>query len=258
MRHCYVLRVFTRQGEGGNLLGVVTDVTGLSEDVMQSIAADLGYSETVFIDWRQPGDPSVRIFTPAMEMPFAGHPLVGAGWVLSVMGPGGPEKLSCGIGDVGLRVVDGEVWIEPPPERPVFPDDEHRPAWVDSRSRVVVEMPLRYLLVEVGDPAAVVTAGPPPPGWGDAVMLWSWAEAGSLVKARFFAGGLGVAEDPATGSAAVALAAALTDRGIPEGSIAIHQGDEVGFPSTINLRWSPGHVAIGGAVAKDRVIELEK
>ena len=55
MRHCYVLRVFTRGGQGGNHLGVVPDVTGLTRDGMQSIAAELGFSETVFLDWREGG-----------------------------------------------------------------------------------------------------------------------------------------------------------------------------------------------------------
>ena len=78
MRHCYVLRVFTRGGEGGNHLGVVTDTTGLADVTMQAIATALGFSETIFIDWRAVGDPRVRIFTPAAELAFAGHPLVGA------------------------------------------------------------------------------------------------------------------------------------------------------------------------------------
>ena len=74
MRHCYVLRVFTRGDEGGNHLGVVTDVTGLDTETMQGIATELGFSETVFIDWQNEGVPFVRIFTPAAEMPFCGTP----------------------------------------------------------------------------------------------------------------------------------------------------------------------------------------
>lgn len=89
-------------------------------------------------------------------------------------------------------------------------------------------------------------------------MLWSWSAPGSMVKARFFAGGLGVVEDPATGSAAVALAAALSKRGMAEGAVTIHQGDEVGAPSTIHMEWSPGYVTIGGSVVRDRLLELEK
>ena len=88
MRHCQVLSVFTRDGAGGNPLGVITDVTGLDGAAMQAIATELGFSETVFLDSTRPGVPQARIFTPAAEIPFAGHPLVGAGWVLGAMGPG--------------------------------------------------------------------------------------------------------------------------------------------------------------------------
>lgn len=258
MRHCYVLRVFTRGDEGGNHLGVVTDVSGLPERAMQEIAADLGFSETVFIDWRQGGVPAARIFTPAVEMPFAGHPLVGAGWVLLVMGPGGPDRIACGIGEIGLRVENERVWIDAPAERPVHADDAPRPPWVKSEDRSIVRMPGPYLLVEVSSPEEVGGAAPPPEGWGDAVMLWSWVEEGSSVKARFFAGGLGVAEDPATGSAAVALASLLFRRGRTSGAVTVYQGDEIGHPSTIHLEWTQGRASVGGKVVKDRVLELEK
>ena len=109
MRHCYVLRVFTRvSGDGrhvgGNHLGVITDVTGLPDRVMQEIATELGFSETIYVDWRAPGNPAARIFTPGAEMPFAGHPLVGAGWLLQVIGPGGPTAITCGVGDVAIEM----------------------------------------------------------------------------------------------------------------------------------------------------------
>ena len=84
MRSCHVLRVFTRGDVGGNHLGVVNDASGLDTDAMQGVAADLGFSETVFLHDRGSDGPFVRIFTPAAEMQFAGHPLVGAAWMTSV------------------------------------------------------------------------------------------------------------------------------------------------------------------------------
>ncbi len=174
------------------------------------------------------------------------------------MGPGGPDRIACGIGEIGLRI-DGEmVWIDAPTERTVRPDQERRPAWIEARDRTTVEMPSPYVLVQVANPEMVTRASAPPEGWGDAVMLWSWVEEGHSVKARFFAGGLGVVEDPATGSAAVALASLLADRGIGTGSVTVLQGDEIGHPSTINLEWVPGRISVGGTVVKDRVLELEK
>ena len=91
-RPCHVLRVFTRGDEGGNHLGVVVDAIALSTDRMQAIATDLGFSETVFIDWTDTTDhPKVRIFTPADELPFAGHPLVG----ISQRRPRHAARLQC-------------------------------------------------------------------------------------------------------------------------------------------------------------------
>ena len=77
------------------------------------------------------------------------------------------------------------------------------------------------------------------------------------VKARFFAPGLGVVEDPATGSAAVALAAVLRSEQMPSGSLQISQGSEMGWPSLIHLTWDPNRCRVGGTVIKDEVREME-
>ncbi len=258
-RHCYVLRVFTDGEEGGNHLGVVTDVTGLDQAAMQRIAAELGFSETIFVDWRQGGTPEVRIFTPARELPFAGHPLVGAGWVLTELGPGGPSRIRCPIGEVGLRRENGTVWIEIPLDQEVesADDGEQLAAGLGLPPPVAaawVRMPLPYLLLELASPQEVAAA-PTPQGTGPMVYLYAW-ESSAAVKARFFAPGVGVPEDPATGSAAVALAARLQAAGRVSGAIDVHQGAEVGFPSTIRLRWDADGAAIGGTVRRDEVREL--
>ena len=83
MRPVQVLSVFTRDGEGGNKLGFVADGTDLETQQMQAIATDLGFAETVFLDWVDRPHPYVRIFTPGQEMMFAGHPLVGTAWAVS-------------------------------------------------------------------------------------------------------------------------------------------------------------------------------
>ncbi len=89
-------------------------------------------------------------------------------------------------------------------------------------------------------------------------MVYLYAfESADAVRARFFAPGHGVFEDPATGSAAVALAAALRAEGRSSGRLAISQGSEIGHPSTINLTWQDRQVRIGGAVRKDEVRWLE-
>jgi predicted PhzF superfamily epimerase YddE/YHI9 len=256
MRHCYVLRVFTRDGMGGNHLGVVTDVSGLTERVMQQVAADLGFSETIFIDWSDPVMPTTRIFTPAAELPFAGHPLVGAAWVLNTLGPGGVDRIGCVQGEVVIDV-DGEtVWIEAPAHpRPVGPCSLDLDGWVVPISAHTVEMPLPYHEIEVATPSEVGSARTP--DLEGEIHLWSWSEPGAAVKARFFAPQVGVAEDPATGSAAVALAARLSASGMTTGSIRVDQGDEVGAPSTIQLRWDERATRIGGTVSRDDVRVLD-
>jgi trans-2,3-dihydro-3-hydroxyanthranilate isomerase len=262
MRPCHILRVFTRGDEGGNHLGVVPDGVGLSDEAMQAVATDLGYPETVFISWAEGEPPSVRIFTPAVELPFAGHPLVGAAWVLSMLGPGGTDRLRCGIGDVGLEVDGDLAWIETKLNQrveslndPLETAREHE--LPPAKAARLVMMPLPYLLLELEDPQNVTEADPKPSSFDvdDLVYIWAW-KSESEVKARFFAPGVGVFEDPATGSAAVALAAALQARGRSRGRLVIHQGDEVGSPSTIRLSWGGARARIGGTVRRDEVLSL--
>jgi len=265
VRHCYVLRVFTRGDEGGNLLGVVTDVTGLPERVMQEIATDNGFSETVFIDWHDAVMPSVRIFTPAMELPFAGHPLVGAAWVLCSIGPDTVHTMRCAVGEIPFRVEDGLVWVDTPMVRAVRRAPEAEAIAVAARLPEAleawwVEMPLPYLVMDLGSPVAVAAAAPDLEALtaADAGMCMLIADAGDHVVARFFAPRAGVPEDPATGSAAAALAAVRRHHGTLQGSLTIHQGDALGCPSTIHVTWDDQVVRLGGTVRRDRVMVLEK
>jgi trans-2,3-dihydro-3-hydroxyanthranilate isomerase len=228
---------------------------------MQAIAADLAFSETVFLDWTAPGVPCARIFTPAAEIPFAGHPLVGAGWVLGKMGPGMTRRVSCGIGEVPFRVEGDRVSIEVPLPREVEAVPVTPVAGLPPAERAwTVRLPLRYLLLEAGSPEVVARARPDVDLLGE--RPWEgtllFARRGSAVRARFFAPAVGVAEDPATGSAAVALAAALAFSGEKEGSLAIDQGDEVGAPSRIEVAWGGGVVVVGGGVRRNEVRVLER
>jgi trans-2,3-dihydro-3-hydroxyanthranilate isomerase len=265
-RHCYVLRVFTRGDEGGNHLGVVTDATSLTTESMQAIAVDLGFSETIFLEWAEGELPQVRIFTPGAELPFAGHPLVGMAWTLKQLGPGGVDTLRCRAFDVAIRL-DGEgAAIDVPLDQTVrpAPGAASLTAAVNLPEPISfrwVDMPVPYLLIEAASPAAVASAAPAAEetfqGAGaDMVYLYAFESPGS-VRARFFAPGHGVFEDPATGSAAVALAAALRAEGQASGRLEISQGSEIGHPSTINLEWHDARASIGGTVRKDEVRWLE-
>ncbi len=265
MRPCHVLRVFTRGDVGGNHLGVINDITGLDDETMQTIAAELGFSETVFIDWMDGGTPHVRIFTPEIELPFAGHPLVGAAWVLASIGPGTVNEMTCGVGSIPFRSDADATWVDTPLVTDVrIADDgaaiadaaglpEPLRAWW-------AMMPLPYLVLDLGTAEAVSKATPDIPqlaasGGGMAYIIGSQ---GDDLRVRFFAADAGVPEDPATGSAASAYAAVRVFEGESHGEVTIHQGEEIGHPSTIQLAWSPEKATLAGSVRRDEVRILER
>ncbi len=256
-RSCSVLRVFTRDGEGGNHLGVVTDLDGLDTETMQRIAADLGFSETVFIEDGEV--PAVRIFTPEMELPFAGHPLVGAAYYLIEAGSEA-DRIACQIGEVRIRQDAATTWVE----AAMFHENAYRDGAIFARrvglanpkSTWRVEMPLDYRIVELASAEDVAHAAPDTGAFGAAHGLTVFARTGDHIRMRFFIPTAGIAEDPATGSAAVALATRFAAGGELNGSVSIDQGEEIGHPSRIELRWEGRTASIGGTVAVDEPLEL--
>lgn len=209
-----VLRVFSdADGRGGNPLGVVLDGGAVPAERRQAVAAELGYSETVFVD--DADDGSIRIFTPAAELPFAGHPTVGSAWLLRSLGHAG-SVLRCPAGDV-VTWQDGDLsWIRA------------RPAWIHPITRA-----------QLASAAEVEALEGPPPGEGS-YYAWAWIdEAGGTLRSRYFVPDYGIGEDEATGAAAVMMG------GLLGRSLEIHQG--VG--SVLYVRPGPdGTVEVGGRV----------
>lgn len=187
-----VLRVFVDEnGEHGNPLGIHLDAAGIAAEERQRIAAGLGFSETVFVEDRATG--RMRIHTPEVELPFAGHPCVGTAWLLAREGTP-PATLRPPAGEVGVRFEDDRTWISA------------RPEWCPAFRFVQLDSPPE---VEALDATSIE---------GD-VYAWAWTdETTGTIRARCFVPEAGIAEDEATGSAALGLAARL-DR-----SIAIRQG----------------------------------
>lgn len=263
MRHCFVVRVFTRGEVGGNHLGIITDPVGLTDESMQQVATELGYSETIFVDSMQGPIPHVRFYTPTMELPFAGHPLVGAAWILNTMAPERHESLTCAVGGVGLSWDGERAWIEVALDQAVRRRDDF-PAGDLGLADVVavheVHMPLEYLVVELADSSAVANYEPRSETLsahpdGQHISIWSRVDT-STIHTRFFAPKMGILEDPATGSAAVALAATLRHTGEEIGSQTLLQGAEMGFPSEIALSWNGSTARLGGTVVHDEVREI--
>jgi len=177
------VRVFVdERGRFGSVLSIVLDSADLADDVCGSIARQAATSETVFIDDAEAGN--VRIFTPAGRIPFAGYPLVGAGWFLHRHGaPVG--TLTTDTASVTVVVEEDECSI-------VAPAGRGNP----------------WKLVECATPADVLAADSGGPGRHD--YLWAWEDPDlGTVRARAFASASGTVEDEATGSAAIELCAAL-------------------------------------------------
>lgn len=181
-----VLRVFTDEhGRYGNPLGVVLDPGGLGPDDRQALATRLGYSETVFVDDLPAA--RVQIFTPASEIRFAGHPLVGVSWLLAQESGQPPSTLRPVrvATPVATFAVDGTTWI-----RGSVAD---APAWEHVQLASAAE-------VAAVDPAA---AG----GIQRKTQVWAWLDkAAGTVRARTFGQDFGVPEDEACGSATLMLA----------------------------------------------------
>ena len=250
MRAAHVVRVFTRGDTGGNHLGVVTDLAGLDDAAMQRIATELGYSETVFIDVDAR---RVRIFTPADELPFAGHPLVGAAAHLAAFHGREVGQFETGVGTVAFAASPTNASVECSIDvRVIEPDDVAAVAEAAGMPTPIrtarLGLPKEYLLAEYPTRDVVASLDPDMDALTGRFGFLAYARDDAAVKARFFAPGTAVPEDPATGSAAVALAHALRLAGENRGRLTIDQGDEIGHPSTINLDWAGTRTTIGGSV----------
>jgi len=255
MRHCYVVRVFTIGSSGGNPLGVIPDSTGLEADAMQAIASELGFSETVFIEWTG-ARPGLRIFTPAVELPFAGHPLVGTAWVLNSPGPGA-AVMTIQIGDVSTRMEGDTVWVAlPPATHSVTPESGDVPVDVPVTGAWRVTVPSDFLLIGVEFEAELNSADPDLSAVAEAADgLYLFCES-DPVRSRFFAPRIGVDEDAATGSAAAAYASLMRSDGLESGARRIWQGAPDAL-SEILLTWNDDLIELGGTVVLDEVRVLD-
>lgn len=223
MATLHVLRVFTDEGGShGNPLGVFLDGAEVPAARRQEVAHALGFSETVFVDDRGRGE--CRIFTPGLELEFAGHPTVGTAWLLGSEGDA-VTALRPPAGEVRVRVEGGLTYVSA--------RAEWSPPWE---------------LIEYASAAEIDALDGPPGGREDEIYLWSWEDEGAgVVRSRCFSLADGVGEDEATGSAAIMLADAL---GRP---LRIHQGEgSVLHAAPLGDGWAE----VGGRVTLDEVREF--
>ena len=258
-----VVDVFTDRPLTGNQLAVFTDAREIPEEQLQPLAKEMNFSETVFVyPPEQGGHVKIRIFTPASEMPFAGHPVLGSAFVLA-----GPLQLVTinletlmGIVPVelereGARIVFGRMSQPIPKVSPFDQEADLLAALRIERSELPIELyDLGITFVYVALPSEEAVAALEPDYAALAriqgyVGTSCFAGSGARWKTRMFAPADGVPEDPATGSAAGPLACHLARHGrIDWGEeIQISQGEEIGRPSTLFAR------ALGSAEAIERV-----
>jgi len=259
--HC---DVFTDTPLAGNQLAVFTDARDLDPLTMQALAAELGFSESVFVLPPQADDADVRIriFTPWSELPFAGHPVLGTAFVL-----GGPlQKVVIRL-ETAAAVVPVELqregakihfgWMEQPlPGWTPFPGSAALFAALDVEGSALpveaYDLGPGHVFVALGSPDDVAALQPDFEAIAAVTQLGvvCFARNGETWKVRTFVPGHGVPEDPATGSAAGPLAFHLARHGwIAFGEeIAITQGDEIGRPSRLFAR------ADGSAAELERLL----
>jgi trans-2,3-dihydro-3-hydroxyanthranilate isomerase len=256
-----VADVFTDQPLAGNQLAVFTDASEIPEDRLQPIAREMNYSETVFVYRAEAGGHArIRIFTPSVELPFAGHPILGTAFVLAaplqlveilLETPRGVVPVT--LEREGPRIVFGWMSQPIPVWRPFEREAELLRALGVERSLLPVEfydLGPTFVYVRLGSEHEVAALRPnvaalAPFDFG----AYCFAGAGDRWKSRMFAPAFGVAEDPATGSAAGPLGVHLVRHGAIESGqeIVVTQGVEILRPSTLHVR------AFGGPERFERV-----
>lgn len=274
MTRFLIYDVFTDRPFAGNPLAVVPGAEALPAALLQPIAREFNFSETAFVfPPREAGHTArVRIFTPARELPFAGHPTVGTAVALADEGGPGGQVLELGVGPIPVEVSGG-------------------------RARFTTTVPLargtqvpaEAIAAALGLPVSAIRSATHPPQFAGVGIAFVFAELEGLdalaaatpdvpavralaaryhaddlafpvmayvrcgpgeVRARMFEPLSGIHEDPATGSAAAALGALLAELDGRPLSLAVHQGVEMGRPSRIEVRAGPGAVEVGGAAVR--------
>jgi trans-2,3-dihydro-3-hydroxyanthranilate isomerase len=269
--------IFTNQAHGGNPLAVIPDARGLSDAQMLAITREFNYSESVFVfppDSRA-NTRRLRIFTPGGELPFAGHPTVGCAFVLAAIGEipmtGAETRIIFeeGVGPVPVTIRGSngkpvfsqltaarlpEIQQPPPPPEKLAEILSLEPSEIVADDMIepeAVSCGVPFLFIPLKTPEMLSWVKVDPIKWEEALGAywaremfvfstedWSNIFEGGHLRARMFAPGLGIGEDPATGSACAALAGFLALRAeTRDGTVrwTVDQGVEMGRPSRLDL-----------------------
>lgn len=252
-----IVDVFTDRPFAGNGLCVVTveDPTAVADELMLAITREVNLSETAFVTPAGDSDYDVRIWTPAGELPFAGHPSLGSAWTL---GPGTWTQRSSGA-VVSIDANEfGAVMSQPDPVfTEVYPEDAVRafglPVSVARAAYVADVGGTRHLLVPTSAPVdrirpdhdALARVAGSVRATGIGVFAHVDAD---RVDARVFVPGSSVPEDPGTGSAAAPVGLLATRLWGTQVDVVVHQGVDMGRPCRIEVHAETGNIRVGGSI----------
>ncbi|WP_299420769.1 PhzF family phenazine biosynthesis protein [uncultured Shimia sp.] len=264
----FVYDVFTKETFGGNQLAVIPDATELAETDLQNIAREFNFSETTFVYPAEgkANTAKVRIFTPTMEIPFAGHPVIGTACALSEEGAPQNMVLELGVGPMNCHS-DGasasfkttqllEILCDPDPALvaealSINTSDLHfhvHPPVMASLGLAftITEVKSRDILAKSTPDIAAIRKGNARYPSGLDFAQFVYARDGGTLYARMFAPLDNIPEDPATGSASATTAALLTRLEGQDLDLTIHQGVEMGRPSQIMVSTSDSGITVAG------------
>ena len=260
-----IVDVFAESLYAGNQLAVVENIGQLDSETMQDIAREMNFSETTFVINRTDERARVRIFTPELELPFAGHPTLGTAWVLS--GGEGTYTLDLDVGPVAVRFAEGLGCISPPAVtlQGTFAGDAAAALLGVEITDLDTEFPIRFaevgpkfVLIGLKNLAALKAAKVNETLYDkyladgfDLQCVFVFTSdsysADSDFAARMFFRSPGLREDPATGSANSAFAAYLKDLRGGEFEVVVDQGVEIKRPSRLYLKVGES-IEVGGRV----------
>jgi len=264
--HFKQVDVFTQVPFRGNPVAVVLEDKGLSTEAMQRVAAWTNLSETTFV--LPPSSPAadyrLRIFTPRMELPFAGHPTIGSAHAVLEAGiaraKGGKLRQECGAGILDLQVEGEKLWLDSPKAtETVFAETSDLERMLGAKLKgapLIMNVGPRWLIAELGDAATVGAIGPDMAAVaalsvrleiGGVTVFGAASDGRSAIHVRSFAPAHGIPEDPVCGSGNISVAAFLKRAGRLSDGYLARQGMQLGRDGEVSIRFDGDKILLGGS-----------
>lgn len=250
-----LVNVFPAAEHSGNQLAVVFADRDLSNEAMQTICNNFGFSETVFVF----SGNKLRIFSPGGELPFAGHPTIGAAWAISQQNKTSSFNMTAMKGVIPCEVNERSAKIKFPGSAAlssytgnlstILRETNLQEADVELQSITAISTGPHFVLIPVKSRATLENVNPVQKLEGKERPYLVYRESEVKFLVRMFSPLLKDGEDAATGSAACALAAYLQGQGQMSGQAEVFQGKEMGRPCKINIQWSEEGIYLQGEVS---------